>query len=612
MHGEIPEFRRRYRYLVTVVCISFAVLLGRLWQVQIMRGDRYAQKCEDNFVQELRIPSIRGLVVDAKRRPLANNRPRYSVYLLPRFSTPASLERLIQEIALEPERVERLQRRIRAAQGKRRYHPLLVHPDISRDYLARLETHKDKLPGVYTVARAHREYPQANLASHTLGYMNEVNARELRKDKTNDYQSGDVVGRFGVERMYESRLRGEPGRELIVVDAKGHRKGGKEVDELLGSNRRKEPVPGQNLVLTVDTEVQRLVERALSRHAAGAVVMLEVNSGRILASASKPDFNPNILSGSLSRADAKRLHENELKPHLDRVFRENYFPGSTYKVVAAIAALEEQVVTPEEKIVCKKIHPAGRRYPGCTHAHGKINMHRAIVESCNIYFYTMAERVGMDTLARYARKMGLGVPTGLGLNGEVGGFIPTKAWYASRKERFRIGYTLNAVIGQGNTKATPVQMASLYAAIANGGSLYMPQILEQVETIDGKLVQRFKPRFRGKIPAKPATLELLHKALRGVVNEDGGTAYDSRLKELYVSGKTGTAQVSRRSHKADHSWFAAYAPSDKPEVAVVVLIEHGGVAAKVAAPLALRIMQEYFRYVAPRTAAASSARGAPR
>ena len=605
MRGEIPEFRKRYRYLVTVVCITFAILVGRLWQVQIMKGGYYAQKCEDNFVQEVRIPSVRGVIVDRKRRILASNRPRYSVFLTPRFIAEGTVERLIQELALEPERSERLAARVKKVKGKRRYNPLIVHQDISRDYLARLETHKKELPGVHTVARAHREYLQANLASHVLGYMNEVSPRDLKSKQGKRYYPGELIGRFGVERMYEMRLRGEPGRELIVVDARGHRKRGKEVEELLGKNRRIEPKPGQNLVLTIDTEVQRLVERALARHKAAAAVVIEVDTGRILASASKPDFNPNILSGRLTRQDARRLLDDPLKPHLDRVFRENYFPGSTYKVVPAITALELKKVDPEEKILCRKIHPAGRRYPGCTHAHGKIALHAAIVESCNIYFYTLAERVGMDNLALYARKLGLGVPTGIGLNGEVGGFIPTKRWYADRNERFRIGFTLNASIGQGNTKTTPIQMASLYAALANGGTLYLPQVVEQIETIDGKVIQRFTPRVRATINVSDGTLDLLRAALKGVVNEPKGTAYDSRLRDVMVSGKTGTAQVSRRSLKNDHAWFAAYAPSDKPEVAVVVLIEHGGVAAKAAAPVAMQIVKNYFRYVAPRTAVAS-------
>ena len=604
MRGEIPEFRKRYRYLVTAVCITFAILVGRLWQVQIMKGSYYAQKCEDNFVQEIRIPSVRGLIMDRKRRILGTNRPRYSVYLTPRFATAAGVERLIQELALEPERSERLVNRIKKIKGRRRFNPVLVHQDISRDYLARLETHIKELPGVHIVARAHREYLQANLASHVLGYMNEVSPRDLKRKSGKRYHPGELIGRFGVERMYEMRLRGEPGRELIVVDARGHRKRGEEVKDLLGSNRRLEPEPGQNLVLTIDTEVQRLVERSLSRFKAAAAVVMEVDTGRILASASKPDFNPNILSGSLTRTDARRLLDDPLKPHLDRVFRENYFPGSTYKVVPAIAALELKKVSPVENIVCKKIHPAGRRYPGCTHAHGKISMHPALVESCNIYFYTLAERVGMDNLALYARKLGLGVPTGIGLNGEVGGFIPTKSWYATRKEKFRIGFTLNASIGQGNTKTTPIQMVSLYSALANGGTLYLPQIVEQIETIDGKIIQRFKPRVRARLEVSAATMTIVREALQGVVNESKGTAYETRLKDLIVSGKTGTAQVSRKSLKNDHSWFAAYAPSERPEIAVVVLIEHGGVAAKVAAPVAMRIIKHYFRYVAPRTASA--------
>ncbi len=219
----------------------------------------------------------------------------------------------------------------------------------------------------------------------------------------------------------------------------------------------------------------------------------------------------------------------------------------------------------------------------------------------------MAERVGMDTLARYARMYGLGAPTGLGLNGEVGGFIPTKAWYARRKQPFRIGFTLNAGIGQGNVKTTPLQMASVYAALANGGTLYLPQVVERIETSSGRLVEKFTPRARRRLKIKPENLAAIRKALVGVVNEKDGTAYDVRLSGITVAGKTGTAQVSRRIKSGttiwlgDHAWFAAYAPAEDPKIAVAVIIEHGGRAAKVAAPVAMEIIKSYFRYVEPRT-----------
>lgn len=610
MSGEIPEFKQRYRYLVAVVCLSFAVVIGRLWQVQIIRGEHFQKKSEDNFVQERRIPSVRGLILDRRNQPLVQNRPTYDVYITPRFADDESLDKVFHELALPPAEADDLVRQIKDSKGQKRFQPLLVMRDISRDQLAGLETYRPKLAGVTIQARAARNYLHGNLAAHVLGYMSEISAEELQADKSGEYQPGNMIGRSGVERMYEDQLRGVPGRERIVVDARGHRKRTKEALELLGSERRVEPEPGHNLVLTIDIEVQRLVERALRSFPSAAAVVLEASTGRILGLASKPAFDPNMLSGRLSADEAKRLLSDPLRPLLDKVNRENYFPGSTYKVIPAIAALEEGLVRPEEQVMCRGWHSFGRRTFRCSHIHGKVNLHEAIVESCNVYFYTLAEHIGMDVIARYAHVFGLGAPTGLGLNNEVAGFIPDKAWYARRKQPFRIGFTLNASIGQGNTKATPLQIANLYATIANGGTLYLPQVVERIETSNSQLVEQFQPRARRVIRTKPGTLDRIRAALTGVVNEEEGTAYDSRLGALRVAGKTGTAQVSRRAKMGqtiwlqDHSWFAAYAPSDHPVIAVAVLIEHGGRGAKVAAPVAMDIIKSYFRYVEPRTAAA--------
>jgi penicillin-binding protein 2 len=605
VHGEIPEFRRRYRYLVAVVGISFVVLLGRLWQMQAIMGEHYRQKSEDNFVQELRIPTIRGMIYDRKGRPLATNRPSYDIYVTPRFTTEAVIEKLVKELQLTPDEAEAVRQKVRSFQGRSRFSPQATIRDISRDQLARFETNKSELDGVSVVAMAHRNYLHGNLAAHLLGYMNEVTVEELGQDKSRTYQSGDLVGRYGIERRHESHLRGVPGRERIIVDARGRRKTGEEAAELLKGDHRIDPEPGHNLVLTIDIEVQRLVERSLRNYPSAAAVVLEVQTGRVLASASKPAFEPNLLTGRLSPAEATRLIQDPDRPLLDKVLRENYYPGSTYKVITAVAAIEEGLVDLDEKILCTGAHSFGRRSFRCSHAHGKMNLHQAIVESCNVYFYTLAERVGMDTLAKYALIFGLGSPTGIGINGEVGGFIPTKDWYVKRKQPFRLGFTLNSAIGQGNVKVTPLHIASLYSTIAAGGRLYLPQVVDRIETSEGTLVQGFEPRLRRVVAIRPSTIAFLQEALKGVVHEDKGTGSSARLEEIEVSGKTGTAQVSRRLEGGktiwlpDHSWFASYAPSDAPEIAVTVLIEHGGRAAKVAAPVAAEIIGNYFKYVAP-------------
>jgi penicillin-binding protein 2 len=442
--------------------------------------------------------------------------------------------------------------------------------------------------------------------------LNEVSGEEIRKQK--GYRLGDEIGRYGVERRWEVYLRGVPGYERFVVDARGRRKGEKTQRRLLGplTERRVDPRPGYNLVLTLDADLQKSAERALRWHKSGAAVVVEVDTGRILAMASKPSFDPNILSGRLTQEQARALYDNPYHPMLDKALQGSYFPGSTYKVMPAMAALEERLVDTTERIFCKKYHEYGKRSAfRCTHAHGPVDLYRGIVQSCNIYFYHMAERVGMDRMARYARDFGLGSPTGLGLNAEQGGFIPTKAWYNKyMPDGFRIGHTLNSGVGQGNVTVTPLQLAMVYATIANGGKLYLPQIVDRIETADGKAVQTFPPQIRRRVQVSSKTLEIIRRALEGVINNPLGTAYDARIEGVDAAGKTGTAQVTKRGRASrsrkewrrfmDHAWFASYSPTVDPEIVTVVLVEHGGSAAKVAAPAAMKIIRDYFSHVKPR------------
>lgn len=602
-HGEIPEFRRRYRYLVAAVVLTFLVLIGRLWQLQIVEGGHYRRRSENNFVQERSIRTVRGPIYDRRRVQLASNRPSFDVYVTARFVDEGSRERLIRELGLDVRHAAAVRKRIESVSGQRRFQRLLLLRDISRDQLARFETNKSVLHGFSVVAVTHRSYLHGNVAAHVLGYMNEISAAELlSRDREGIYEPGDLVGRFGVERKYEGHLRGVPGSARVVVDARGIVNADLAGTELLRPPLRREPQPGHRLVLTIDLELQRLVERALRRYPSGAAVVMEAETGRILASASRPGFDPNVLTGRLSPKEARRLLDDPYRPLLDKAFREHYFPGSTYKVVTAAAAVEEGVVTWDEEVECKGWHHFGRRTFRCSHVHKDVALHAAIVGSCNVYFYTLAERIGMDRIARYARMFGLGAATGVGLNGEVGGFIPTKDWYRQQGRPFRIGFTLNAAIGQGNVKVTPVQVATLYAAIGNGGKLYLPQIVEAIETASGKQIHAFRPRLRRRVAVRPQTLDRIRSALDGVVNDPKGTAYEARLDLVRVAGKTGTAQVTHRGKKktywlTDHSWFAGYAPADSPQIAVAVLIEHGGRAAKVAAPVAMEIIKGYFKYV---------------
>ncbi len=611
---ELADQNRKYRFMTVFIIVCFAVLLGRLVQMQILEGSAYREQARGLMIKRITLKAKRGLIKDRRGRVMVDNEVNFNVYIVPRYFPRSAFPKLKKYLELDDEQSRRIQKKILDAQGDRRSFSLLAVPAITWDQRARLETNSFELPGVRVLTEWKRRYPYGNLAAHVLGYINEVSRAEIRRLR--GYRIGDKIGRFGVERQWEYYLRGKPGFERFIVDSRRRRQKDKRLLRLLGppSTRRRRPRTGSNLVLTLDLDLQRIVESSLRWHPSGAAVVIEVNTGRILAMASKPAFDPAMLSGHLTREQARQLYDNPYHPMLDKTVMGSYFPGSTFKVVTAIAALEERLANTSEFIFCKGYHEYGRKSAfRCTSKHGAMHFHSAIVQSCNIYFYTLGKRVGMNRLSRYARDFGLGTPTGLGLNGERGGFIPTKAWYAKNMPGgFRIGHTLNAAVGQGNVTVTPLQLAMLYATIANGGKLYLPQIVERLETPEGKLLRRCPPELRRRVQVSDATLRLVKAGLRGVVAEPGGTAYEAWDGKLPVAGKTGTAQVIKRERRsrdprdwwrfADHAWFAAYAPYDKPEIAVVVLIEHGGSAGKVAAPIVMRIVRDYFAKVRPRSA----------
>jgi penicillin-binding protein 2 len=359
-------------------------------------------------------------------------------------------------------------------------------------------------------------------------------------------------------------------------------------------------------VTTLDLDLQRITEAALAKHKSAAAAVVEVETGRVLALASWPEPDPNRLTGRLSRADAERLaHDNLCRPLIDKTLRENYFPGSTFKIVPMLAALEDNLVDPEEKVTCHGSFQLGRRAFHCVEPHGKVSLHDALAQSCNVYFFGLADRIGLDRMARVAEDLGFGAPTGLGLNGEVPGFIPTMAYY-KQEGGFQKGFVLNTAIGQGSVKVTVLQLAIAYAAVANGGKLFVPQVVQRIETPSGQVVQEFPPRLRRILAAPADALQRVRLALTDAVNEPKGTSYAARVPGLDVAGKTGTAQVKNRRVKAsegapesDHAWFASFAPTHHPKIAVVVLVEHGGFGAKAATPAAMEIYQGYFNQVAP-------------
>ncbi len=615
--AELPEIRRRARFFAMFVVLVFGAVLVRLFYVQVVQGDAFYRLTSDSIVRTVPLPAVRGEIRDRKNRVLARMRPSANVLVMPREITPEAFERLRVLLNIPPDETMDLWERIqsdRRDQGRDRDRPLALSEDISRNAQAVLEETAQDLPGVRLEHGIRRDYPFGTLAPHVLGYMNEISADELRAKKQDGYRAGDLVGRIGIERQLEGYLRGRPGFEKMVVDRRGIPR--TNIHDLVEGAVRQEAIPGNNVILTLDADLQRLAERALRGVSAGGAIVLDVTTGRILAMVSKPGFDPNEMSGHLSPEAQARIMADRFHPLRDKVLNETYFPGSTFKVVSALSALEDKLMSPDDRIKCHGSFEIGRRRFKCTKTHGVVGLYEAIVQSCNVYFYDLGSRPGMlDRLARFATDMGLGAPSGLGLNGEESGFMPTEDWYREQKrqdpknEGFQVGHALNAAIGQGSTRVTLLQMATMYAAIANGGKLWLPQIVERIESPAGQVVEEFAPRVRRELSISPENLAFVRQALVGVVNEPKGTAYKVRLDEdLEVAGKTGTAQVRRFTRRGeaastyeqgDHAWFVGFAPAGNPRIAVAVLIEHGGHGGEVAAPLAMQIAHDYFETVAP-------------
>ncbi len=608
--AELPEIRVRTQLFAVFALLAFAGLGVRLFYLQIVEGDNFYRETSERIVKTVTLPAVRGEIRDRRNRPLATTRPSYNVVVNPAQLSHEGYARLLAGLGPLAEGLPDWTK-VQEDGRKARDGSLLLAEDIPRDAMAAIETTQDN-PGVRIVAVPRRHYPNGPLAAHALGYMNEVSADEVRTRQDEGYRAGDLIGRAGLERQWESYLRGQRGFERLVMDRRGLRRADVHLSDLVEGPTKQLPVAGNNVILTIDVDVQRIAERALRGKLAAAAVVLEVDTGRILALVSKPGFDPNMMSGRLSSEAESRITSNRLRPFVDKALSETYNPGSTFKVITALAALEEGLITADDRTKCYGFLQVGRRRFRCTKSHGLIGLTGAITQSCNVFFYELGARPGMmNRLAKFATELGLGAPSGLGLNSDQSGFVPTEEWHRAQQtadpknEGFVVGHALNTSIGEGATRATVIQMALLYTAIANGGKLWLPQMVGRIESPAGQVVEEFPPRTRREVSLSAESLATLRRGLVGVVNDPKGTAYKARSKRFLVAGKTGTAQVQRGArHKGDdpplpyeqidHAWFAGFAPADHPRIAFAVIVEHGGHGGDVAAPVAMEIVDSYF------------------
>jgi len=603
----LPELHKRLKWVALVLVLFFMLVLGRLWQLQVMRGDSYYERTVSNVVKERFLPSVRGKILDKNGIALADNRLAFNIYATPKLFSPEAKAELVRMLGLSDDEILKINERIEVGKKRDPKLPIVILEDQGRDRAALVEQSIKRIPGVEVQNEPYRYYPQGDLAAHLVGYMTQMTAVEVDKLAPQGYDASELVGRYGLEAAWENYLRGKKGVERYAVDAKGQRLDDKTTQSLIHGDRVLGAVPGANLVLTVDAELQKLAEKAIGSVAAASVVIVEPKTGKIRAMVSKPSFDPNIMTGHLTRAEETLMLSDPRKPFIDKALRASYPPGSVFKFVTTLASLEDGQAAEDEPITCNGYYQLSKTTFRCNANHGKLDLVGAIQHSCNVYFWELASRIGLDRISDIAREFGFGAPTNLGINGDSGGRMPTKAWY-EKLGRYKVGYATNSATGQGDVEVTVLQMAMAYAALANGGTLFVPQVVERVESNDGRPIVAYQPKVARDIKIPTDALEIWKRGMWKVTNEAGGTAYDHGYSDFVpIMGKTGTAEIRTRHRKEDeerdvagyhpsrsHAWFAGWAPAEDPEIVVIVFVEHGGSGGRIAWPIAKQITEAYF------------------
>ncbi len=619
---DSSRFKNRYIVMVVVIAVALTTLFGRLYYLQIVHGEEYQILSRDNFVSDHRIRAERGMIYDRHHVLVADNRPSFNLYFTPAFCRAEAFEltlgRLTEYLGLAKSEVDKTREVYWNARRLDRFRPMLVRQDMTWEDLVMIKQHLDVLDGIEVQSETRRQYTHGTEAAHLLGYVGEISKDELQQQWEADqgsedqYQQGDSIGKSGVEKGWESKLRGSAGIQQVVVDARGQRVPEKQAKVVLGGEAMKQsPVPGANLILSLDTRLQALAEERFPG-SEGAVVALDPNTGFILAMVSRPVFDPNQITSRVSVRWWNDLIADPHKPLLNRALQQHYAPGSTFKPFTALAGLISGAITPNTIQSCNGSFQFGDHIFRCWRpgGHGGLELHRALVQSCDVFFYRTGSKAGIDVIAEVAKSFGLGSISGFDSGQEVPGIIPNREWYQyNTRTGFLPGFTISDAIGQGDVNVTPLQMAIAYAAIANGGTVYRPQIVLRVEESDGT-VTTVEPEIRFKVKASAEQLQVVADGLAGVVNDPTGTAYWHRPQKVSfrAAGKTGTAQVVAQGadrgkilpyEMRDHAWFVSWAPVDRPRIVVAVVNEHGGHGSSAAAPLALELITYYLEQLEP-------------
>jgi len=592
---ELMESKQKVVGLSFVVAAVFLLLLLRLWHLQILNAEDYQVRSENNRLRFVPVAASRGAILDRKGAVIVSNRPSFSLAVIPQEvkDKEALLTLLADLLGLDrKEMAENWQKN----HGRAKYFPIVLSSNISRDQVEIIEENRLRLPGVEIEMKPVREYAHGVLAAHLLGYIGEISEKELDSAGLEEYNPGDYVGKNGIERALEHELHGSDGGRQLEVDARGR---------VLRTISESRPTVGNSIVLTIDMAVQKQAEHAFGDQA-GAAVAMDVASGEILAFVSNPGFDPALFSGKLPADIWKGYLEDVRRPLENKALSGQYPPGSTFKVITALAGLQAGSINDTSSVNCSGSYSMGTSTFKCWNkrGHGVTSLKKSLRESCDVYYYQLGEKLGVDKIASAAREFRLGTALGVELQNEKAGLIPTAEWKQKRLgQRWYRGETLPVSIGQGYVLMTPIQLASMIATIANEGTVYRPHLVKKVVDADGKTLRETKPEILSKTTAfSKEAYRLVKQGLSAVVNEPGGTGGMARLYDVRVAGKTGSSQVVKmRDSKIstaykfrDHALFVAFAPFENPEIAVAVVVEHGEHGGSAAAPIVGRILRAYF------------------
>ena len=577
-----------------ILIVIFLGIFAAFWNIQIVNNEYFRRLAMQNITRSIDLTAPRGLIVDSKRVILSENKINFTLYLV--RENVVDMEKTMRLASFFAAKKADAIRNIIARYKKYpQFYRIPIKNNLARGTVIFIESRQDEFPEFEIGIKPTRNYPLGNCAANVLGYMSEITEAELSLKEWKGYGLGDFIGRSGIEKQYEPYLQGVKGNQIVIKD---------NLEKIQKIESEIEPVIGATVVLTLDLELQKFIE-GLFVNQNGAVGVVDLQTGGILAMVSKPDFNPEIFSQEMEREQWLALSNDPQKPLQNKFLQGIYSPGSVFKIIMALAGLQEKIISPATVVHCSGSQNFYGRVFHCwnPNGHGAMNIFSALQNSCNIFFYNLGKRLDIDTIARYARMMGLGNPSGIDMANENTGLMPSSAWKMQAfKQQWFPGETISVAIGGGSLSVTPVQMLKMIATVAMRGRMPRLHLLQRIER-QGKKIAEFAPEFT-QVPIAAENFQVVIEGLFRVVN-NGGTGRAATIEGLDICGKTGTSQIIAKENPnykilikekrfMPNSWFVSFAPKDNPRLAMVVLVENGGDAGAIAAPLAAQIYKKYF------------------